>query len=58
MSQLWTGCNTILINVSPYWLFVNNTDIHVSLVVSGGKTWHIPKQQTLAPPMISVSIYY
>ena len=55
MSQLWTGCNTVLINVSPYWLFVNNSDIQIDMVVSNGTTWEIPRQQTLAPPVINVS---
>ena len=55
MSQLWAGCNTVLIKVAPHWLFVNNTDVDVSLVVRRGETWTISKHQILAPPVICVS---
>lgn len=55
LSEYITGCDTLLVEVSPSYLVHNATD--VTLVVTGheGKSWCIKPGHTVAPPFLRVS---
>ncbi|XP_014673464.1 PREDICTED: vacuolar protein sorting-associated protein 13B-like [Priapulus caudatus] len=52
MAQLWPACNTLLVDVKPWCLLVNDTDW--TLVVSSGNTteWTVASGQSMAPSVI------
>lgn len=50
LRQRWRGCNTLLIDVAPYWLVVNETDLDLVILENNDQQWRLPRKQTFAPP--------
>ena len=58
LEQYWPGCNTVLIDVKPYWLLVNDTGLDLLVVEGNLQQWALPKQKVFAPPPFEVRISF
>jgi hypothetical protein len=55
LSQKWAGCNTVLIDVVPYMLLVNQTKIDLKIIdIMAEEDWTLPSNKTFAPPIFQV----
>ena len=54
LSQQWPGCNSLLIDVVPDWLIMNEAGIPVIVTEGPGQEWDIPIGTSLAPPLFQV----
>ncbi|ELT92184.1 hypothetical protein CAPTEDRAFT_228271 [Capitella teleta] len=51
LSQKWPGCNTVLIDVVPYMLLVNQTTLDLKVIdIMQEEDWMLPTGMTFAPP--------
>lgn len=58
LSQKWPGCNTVLIDVVPYMLLVNQTTLDLKVIdIMQEEDWMLPTGMTFAPPTFQVSIH-
>jgi hypothetical protein len=57
LAQHWHGLNTLLIDVAPYWLVVNECNIDLTIIETHGKRLKIPAGKTCAPPVFSEVSY-
>ena len=56
LSQRWAGCTTVLIDVVPYMLLVNQTPLDLMVVdAEADQQWTLPTNNTFAPPQFEVS---
>lgn len=53
LTQHWHGLSTLLIDVAPHWLVVNECDVELTIVETNGRKWKIPAGKTFAPPVFS-----
>ena len=51
LQQRWVGCNTLLINITPNWLLVNDTHLDLMVIENNEQQWRLPRKQTFAPPV-------
>lgn len=52
LCQFWAGLNTLLIDVSPHWLFVNESGLDTVLIETDDtKSFRLPARRTIAPPV-------
>lgn len=55
LSQRWAGCNTVLIDVVPYMLIVNQTPLDLKIFDDvAEEDWTLPTNKTFAPPHFQV----
>lgn len=55
LSQKWAGCNTVLIDIVPYMLIVNQTSLNLKVIdVMAEEDWTLPGRKTFAPPVFQV----
>lgn len=55
LSQQWRGCNTILIDVKPYGLFINKTNTDLYMLEDNGQEWKINRYSIFTPPSLQKS---
>ncbi|XP_023231337.1 vacuolar protein sorting-associated protein 13B-like isoform X2 [Centruroides sculpturatus] len=55
LSQQWPGCNTILIDVKPYGLLINKTNIDLYMLDDNGQEWKINRYSIFTPPSLQKS---
>jgi len=51
--QHWHGLNTLLIDVAPYWLVVNECDVDLTMGEKNGRRIKVPAGKTSAPPVFT-----
>ena len=51
--QHWQGLNTLLIDVAPYWLVVNECDVDLTISETNGRKIKVPAGKTCAPPVFN-----
>lgn len=56
LCQFWPGLNTLLINVSPHWLFVNESGLDTVLLEADSKSYKLPSRRTIAPPVFKARL--
>ena len=62
LSQLWLGCNTLLIDVVPYWMIDNQSGADLILIgrergQNEDRRWKVSQGQMFAPPVMEVIIF-
>lgn len=57
LKQRWPGFNTLLIDIAPYWLLVNDTQFNFVIVENSEQQYYLPSVKTFAPPHFKV-IYF
>ncbi|XP_061177950.1 intermembrane lipid transfer protein VPS13B-like [Saccostrea echinata] len=50
LSEYWPGCGTLLVDVSPWCLMTNQTDLDLMIVEQNGTSWQLPSKKTFTPP--------
>ena len=55
LQQMWPGCNTLLIDLMPSAMIVNETNHDLFLVEEAEVRGKMPRQQTFAPQRLEVS---
>lgn len=56
LSEYWPGFSTVLVDVSPWCLMTNQTDLDLMIVEQNGTPWHLPSKKTFTPPKFKVSL--
>ena len=55
LSELWAGCGTVLIDVTPSCLFTNLCGLDLVLMGAEDRSCQVPKGCTISPPKLEVS---
>ncbi|XP_055998709.1 intermembrane lipid transfer protein VPS13B-like isoform X2 [Ostrea edulis] len=50
LSEYWPGCGTLMIDVLPWCLMTNQTDLDLLIVEPNGTSWQLPSKKTFTPP--------
>jgi hypothetical protein len=58
LSECWPGCGTLMIDVSPWCLMTNQTDLDLLVVEPNGTSWHLPTRKTFTPPKFKVLLSF
>ena len=58
LSELWPGCSTVLVDVTPWCLFTNLSDLDLVLMGSEDRTFRVSQGNTISPPKIEVKQGY
>ncbi len=53
--ERWAGCNTLLIEVAPHWLIVNDTGLDFIIIESNNAQWNLPANKAFAPASFEVT---
>lgn len=56
LCQFWPGLNTLLIDVSPHWLFVNESGLDALLLEADNRSFKLPSRRTIAPPVFKARL--
>ena len=57
LSELWTGCSTVLVDVTPWCLLTNACQLDLVLMGAEDRSFQVPKGGTISPPRIEVCRY-
>ena len=57
LSDYWPGLGTLLVDVSPWCLMTNQTDLDLMIVEQNGTSWQLPSKKTFTPPKFEVNYY-
>ncbi|XP_021340495.1 vacuolar protein sorting-associated protein 13B-like, partial [Mizuhopecten yessoensis] len=50
LSEYWPGSNTLLVNLSPWCLMTNQSDLDLMVMDTTGSQWTLPSGKTYSPP--------
>ncbi|XP_060068135.1 intermembrane lipid transfer protein VPS13B-like [Ylistrum balloti] len=50
LSEYWPGANTLLVNLSPWCLMTNQSDLDLIVMDTTGSQWTLPSGKTYSPP--------
>lgn len=50
LSEYWPGADTLLVNLSPWCLMTNQSDLELVVMDSTGSQWTLPSGKTFSPP--------
>lgn len=56
LSEYWPGFSTVLVDVSPWCLMTNQTDLDLMILEQNGTPWQLPSKKTFTPPKFKVSL--
>ena len=57
LSELWAGCSTVLVDVTPWCLFTNICQLDLVLMGAEDRSFQVPKGSTISPPKIEVHCF-